>query len=149
MKHTAANAANATTAALFLALLSLSLFSACQTAQLEASGAYIAAEAATAGILQKHPDYLPTAKLLVSDWQKYQLGTLTASDETTLLQSIVAATKGNLTPVQAALLDGATQQIIANQNVTAPTPLQGGAAAIITDVMNGVARETQIFQVPQ
>jgi hypothetical protein len=87
-------------------------------------------------------------QLLVTDWNKFQGGTLTSADEAGLLQSIVAATKNKLTPVQAALLDGATQQILANTNTTAPTPLGGAAAAIITDVMNGVAREILIYTTP-
>lgn len=137
---------------LFAALLGAALaslfVSACSTPQLEASGAYIAAEVATTSILQKHPESLPALKLLVVDWGKYQGGTLTSADEATLLQTIVTATKGNLSPAQAALLDGATQQVLANVNTTAPTPLGGAAAAIITDVVNGAGRALAIYQPP-
>lgn len=130
---------------LFAAVLGLT---ACNTAQLGASAAYIGAEAATAQILQKNPSLLPVAQLLVADWTKFQGGKLSAQDEASLLQAIVAATKGKLNPSEAALLDGATQQVLANQNATAPTPLQGAAGAIITDVINGVAREIVVFQTP-
>lgn len=133
-----------------LALTALCAFvlSACALAQFEASTAYIAAEVATSQILAKNPGALPTAQLLVADWTKFQGGNLTSGDEATLLQTIVASTKGKLTPGQAALLDGATQQLIANHNTAAPTPIQGAAAAIITDVMNGVARGIVVYQTP-
>lgn len=120
----------------------------CNSAQVGASAAYIAAEASTATILQKNPSLLPVAQLLVADWAKFQGGKLSAQDEATLLQTIVAATKGKLNPGEAALLDGATQQVLANQNATAPTPLQGAAGAIITDVINGVAREIVVYTSP-
>jgi hypothetical protein len=109
---------------------------------------YIAAEASAAAILQHNPGLLPTMQLLVSDWAKFQGGTLTTADEATLLQSIVAATKQKLSPVEAATLDGACQQIIANTNTTAPTALGGAANAIISDVMNGVAREIVVYTTP-
>ena len=121
---------------------------ACQTAQIEASGLYIAAETATAAVLKKNPQVLPTLKLLTADWAKYQGGTLTSADEATLLQTIVTATKQQLTPTEAALLDGATQQILANQNTTAPTALGGAAASIITDLMNGISREIVVYTTP-
>lgn len=120
----------------------------CSTPQLEASGAFIAAEVATAQILQKHPEQLPTITLLVVDFNKYKGGTLTATDEAVLLQTIVTNTKQKLTPVQAALLDGATQQMLANTNATAPTAIGGAAMAILTDVMNGVARELVVYSTP-
>jgi hypothetical protein len=121
---------------------------ACQTAQLEASAAYIGAEVATAQILQKNPKLLPVAQTLVTDWNLYQGGKLTAADEAALLQQIVAAAKSQVTPTEAALLDGAVQQILANQNTTAPTPLAGAAGAIITDVINGVSREITVYTTP-
>ena len=121
---------------------------ACQTAQLEASGAYIAAEAATAAILAKNPSVLPVAQAIVADWAAFQGGKLTAADEAGLLQQIVSATKGSVTPTEAALLDGAVQQILANQNATAPTPLQGAAGAIIQTVVNGMARAITVYTTP-
>lgn len=133
---------------LVIALAAGLLLSACQTPQLEASATYIAAEVATTAIIQKNPKLIPVVTLLTQDWVKYQGGTLSASDETALLQQIVVGTKNQLTPVQAALLDGATQQIVANQNNTAPTPLQGAAAAIVSDVMNGAARAVAIYTPP-
>ena len=116
--------------------------------QAEASAVYIAAETATAAIIAKNPSVIPTVNLLVADWKAYQGGTLTQAQEATLLQSIVTATKGQLTPTEAAALDGATQQILANTNTTAPTPLGGAAAAIITTVMNGAARAVAIYTPP-
>ena len=110
-----------------------------------ASATFIGAEAATAALLQSKPAVLPTLKLLVADWAKFQLGQLTQADEATLLQSIASSTAASLTPVEAALLDGATQQILANTNASAPTPLDGSSAAIITDMMNGIARELAIY----
>jgi hypothetical protein len=121
---------------------------ACNTAQLESSGAYIAAEAATTAILQKNPSVLPVAKAIVADWAAFQGGKLTAADEASLLQQIVAATKGSVTPTEAALLDGAVQQVLANQNATAPTPLQGAAGAIIQTVVNGMARAITVYTTP-
>lgn len=132
---------------LIIAALALA-FTGCQLPQIEASATYIGAEAATAAILQKNPQALPAIKLLVADWGKYQGGTLTGTDEALLLQQIVAATKQSLTPVQAATLDGAVQQILANVNTTAPTPLGGAAAAVVTDLINGVAREVTIYVPP-
>lgn len=122
------------------------VFAACQ--QVTASGIYIGAETATAAILKKNPSVLPTLKLLTADWSKYQGATLTANDEAALLQSIVSATKQSVTPEEAALLDGAVQQILANQNATAPTALSGGAAAIISTVMNGISREIVVYTTP-
>jgi hypothetical protein len=124
------------------------VLSACQLAQVEASGAYIGAEAATAALIQKTPSVVTPLGLLVLDWQRYQGGTLTSAQEATLLQAIVAATGKSLSPTEAALLDGATQQILANVNTTAPTPIGGAAAAIVTDVINGVARELVINGTP-
>jgi len=135
-------------AAFVVALGVLSLTCACNGPQAAASGAYIAAEAATAQLITKNPALVPVAQALVVDWNKFQGGKLTAQDEAALLQQIVAATKGKLSPAQAAALDGAVQQILANQNATAPTPLQGAAGAIITTVMNGVARELVINGTP-
>ena len=135
---------------ILIALSGLAAFiaSGCQMNQAEASAAYIAAEAGSAAILQKNPTLLPVMQTLVADWTKFQLGTITSTDEVNLLNQIVSATKAKLTPVEAATLDGAVQQLLANQNNTAPTPLQGAAAAIVTDVMNGVARELVIYQAP-
>jgi len=116
----------------------------CNAPQAEASAAYIAAETGTAALISKNPKLIPTLQLLVADWPKYLSGTLTPADEVALLQSIVSATKGSLSPTQAALLDGATQQFLANQNTTAPTPIAGAAAAILTDVINGAARALAI-----
>lgn len=121
---------------------------ACQTAQIGASAAYIGAEVATTQILQKHPETLPVAKAIVADWAAFQGGKFSAVDEAGLLQQVVASTKGQVSPTQAALLDGAVQQILANQNATAPTPLQGAAGAIITDVVNGIARAIVIYTPP-
>lgn len=135
---------------LLCSMLAASLFAvtACTDAQLLASGTYIAAEVATTQLITKNPSLLPTAQLLVADWSKFQLGKLTATDEAGLLNNIVAATKSKLSPTQAALLDGAVQQLLANQNASAPTPLTGASAAIVTDVMNGVARAIVVYQTP-
>lgn len=134
---------------LILPILALSLpLVGCATAQLEASAVYVGAEVASAQLLTKHPAYLPIMVQLTSDWRKYQGGTLTATDEATLLQTIVTNTKGSLSPTQAALLDGATQQVLANVNTTAPTPMAGAAAAIISDLLNGVSREIVIYTTP-
>lgn len=130
---------------LFAALLGVT---ACQTAQLEASAAYIASEAATAAIVAKNPQSVPVFQALVHDWNAFQGGKLTAQDEANLLNQVVAATKGSVTPTEAALLDGALQQILANQNATAPTPLQGAAGAIIQTVVNGIARELVVNGTP-
>ena len=130
------------------ALAAVLLSTACSTNQAIASATFIAAEVTTTAILQKNPQLLPLAQTLVDDWQKFQLGKLTAQDEADLLKQITAATSKKMTPVQAALLDGAVQQILANQNVTAPTALSGAAAAVITDVMNGVARALVIYVAP-
>jgi hypothetical protein len=86
--------------------------------------------------------------LIVQDWAKFQSGTITSADEVSLLDNIVTLTGKKLTPVEAAALDGAMQQIKGNMNASAPTPLQGGAAAIVQDVINGVARELVIYQTP-
>ena len=129
-------------------VIAVALFAGCTTPQAEASGAYIAAEVATAQLLQTNPGALPALKLLTADWTKYQGGTLTSADEATLLQAIVTATKQKLTLSEAALLDGATQQIIANTNTTAPTPVGGAAFAIVSDVMNGISRELVIYTPP-
>lgn len=124
-------------------------FSGCTNVpQAEASAVYIAAEAATAAIIQKTPSVIPTVNLLAADWTAYQGGKLTQAQEATLLQSIVAATKGKLNPTEAAVLDGATQQILANTNSSAPTPLGGAAAAIITTVINGASRAVAIYTPP-
>lgn len=120
----------------------------CQSAQAGASAAYIAAEVGTTQILQKHQELIPVAASIVKDWSAFQGGHFSAADEAGLLQQIVASTKGQVTPTQAALLDGAVQQILANQNATAPTPLQGAAGAIITDVINGIARALVIYTPP-
>lgn len=116
----------------------------CSLPQAEASGAYIAAETGTAALIAKHPEMRAPLTLLVADWPKYLAGTLTPADEVAALQAIVAATKGSLSATQAALLDGATQQFLANQNASAPTPIGGAAAAIITDVVNGAGRALTI-----
>ena len=131
-----------------LLLLPALLISACQLPQAEASATYVGAEVAAATLLQKNPSLLPVMQLLTQDWVKYQGGTLTSTDEAKLLQQIVSATKATLTPTQAALLDGATQQLLANTNASAPTPLGGAAAAIITDLMSGVAREIVVYTTP-
>jgi hypothetical protein len=123
------------------AMLSLT---ACNFNQAGASATYIAAETATADLISKHPEYVPAVKALVADWTKFENGTITPADEVALLQTIVTATKAKVTPTEAALLDGAIQQILANQNSTAPTPLQGSAAAIITTVINGASRAVTI-----
>lgn len=121
--------------------LSIALgISGCNAPQAEASAAYIAAEAGTAALIAKNPSLTPAISLLVADWAKYLNGTLTPADEVAALQAIVGAAKGKLSPTQAALLDGATQQFLANQNTSAPTPIGGAAAAIITDVVNGAGR---------
>ena len=120
--------------------LALCFSTACSLPQAEASGAYVAAETGTAALVAKNPALRAPIALLVADWSKYLNGTLTPADEVAALQSIVAATKSGLSPTQAALLDGATQQFLANQNASAPTPIGGAAAAIITDVVNGAGR---------
>ena len=132
-------------AILFAAVLGLT---ACNTAQIGASAAYIGAEVATTQLLTKNPKLLPVAQAIVADWSKFQGGTLSSADEAGLLQQVVAATKGQVSPTQAALLDGAVQQILANQNATAPTPLQGAAGAIITDVVNGMQRAIVVYTTP-
>lgn len=132
----------------FLTLAAALALTGCNSSQIGASAAYIGAEVATTQILTKNPGLLSTSQLLVSDWAAFQGGKLTAANEAQLLQQIVTATKGQVTPTEAALLDGAVQQILANQNATAPTPLQGAAGAIITDVVNGVARANTIFVAP-
>lgn len=124
------------------------VLSGCNTSQVQASAAYIGAEVATTQILTKNPNLLPLSQTLVSDWTAFQGGKLTSAQEAALLQQIVTATKGQVNPTEAALLDGAVQQILANQNATAPTPLQGAAGAIITDVINGVARANVVFATP-
>lgn len=125
---------------LALLLLSFAVLSACNAPQAEASAAYIAAEAATAALISKTPALLPVVNSLTADWNAYQGGHLSAAQEATLLQQIVTATGNKLNPTEAALLDGAVQQILANQNTTAPTPLTGAAGAIVTTVINGAAR---------
>lgn len=130
------------------AALGLAFLPACTLPQAEASGAYIAAETGTASLIAKNPKLTPVIALLVADWPKYLAGTITPADEVAALQAIVAATKGSLSPTQAALLDGATQQFLANQNATAPTPIGGAAAAIITDVVNGAGRALTISAPP-
>ena len=132
----------------FLAVAAGLVLSACNTAQVEASAAYVGAEVATTAIISKNPSLIPVAQAIVTDWTAFQGGKLTGAQEAGLLQQIVTATKGSVTPTEAALLDGAVQQILANQNATAPTPLQGAAGAIITDVVNGVARANTIFVAP-
>ena len=131
-----------------LAVIALLGLTACNTTQVGASAAFIGAEVATTQILAKNPKLLPVAQAIVTDWASFKGGKLTAADEAVLLQQIVAATKGQVTPTEAALLDGAVQQILANQNATAPTPLQGAAGAIVTDVVNGVARAIAIYTPP-
>jgi len=121
---------------------------ACSLNQAEASAVYIAAETGTAALINKNPALIPTVNLLVADWAKFENGTIVPSDEVTLLQSIVTVTKAKLNPTEAAALDGAVQQILANQNATAPTPLQGAAGAIITTLVNGAARAVAIYQAP-
>jgi hypothetical protein len=116
--------------------------------QLEASATYVAAEAVTAELISKEPQTLPTLQLIVADWAKFQGGKLSATDEATLLNSIVQATGKHLNPFTAAVLDGAVQQVLANQNATAPSPLTGAAAAAITDVVNGIARAVVVATAP-
>jgi hypothetical protein len=124
------------------------VLSACTLNKAEASAVYIAAETGTAALINKNPQVIPVINLLVADWAKLQNGTIVPSDEVTLLQSIVTVTKAKLNPTEAAALDGAVQQVLANQNATAPTPLQGAAGAIITTVINGAARAVAIYQAP-
>ena len=116
--------------------------------QLEASSTYIAAEAAAAEILAKSPTVLPLMQLIVADWAKFQGGKLTSADEASLLKAVVVATKQKISPVAAAILDGATQQVLANQNLTAPTAISGAAAAILSDVVNGIARAVTVYTAP-
>jgi hypothetical protein len=122
--------------------------SACALNQAEASATYIAAEASTAALLQSNPNLLPTVELLTADWTKFEAGKLLPTDEATLLNTIVAATKSKINPTEAAVLDGAVQQLLANQNATAPTPLTGAAGAIVTDVINGVGRAVVVYTTP-
>ena len=134
---------------LSLLAVAVAMFSSsCTLPQAEASAAYIAAETGTAALIAKNPKLVPPLQLLVADWPKYLAGTLTPADEVAALQAIVAATRGSLSATQAALLDGATQQFLANQNTTAPTPIGGAAAAIITDVVNGAGRALTISTPP-
>lgn len=116
--------------------------------QAVASATFITAEATTAALLKSNPQYLPTLQLLTQDWTKLQNGTLLPVDQVTLLKSITASTAGKLDPVKAALLDGAVTQLLANQNNSAPSPLTGGAAFAVTDMMNGVARALLIYTAP-
>ena len=78
---------------------------ACNTAQIQASAAYIGAEVATTQLITKNPALIPVAQAIVNDWAKFQGGKLTAADEAGLLQQVVAATKGQVTPTEAALLE--------------------------------------------
>jgi len=121
---------------------------ACNTAQVESSAAFVGAEVATTQIISKNPALIPVAQAIVTDWTAFQGGKLTSVQEAGLLQQVVAATKGQVTPTEAALLDGAVQQILANQNATAPTPLQGAAGAIIQTVVNGIQRAIVVAQTP-
>lgn len=131
---------------LFAALgLALATITGCVMSQAQASAVFIASEAVTAGIIQKTPAIVPTLQLIVDDWAKFQGGKLSAVDEAALLNQVVIATGKQLTPMQAAVLDGAVQQIIANQNNTAPTPLSGAAGAAISDVVGGIARELVVY----
>ena len=130
-----------------IAIISAGL-TACNTAQMQASAAYIGAEVATTAIISKNPSLIPVAQAIVTDWTAFQGGKLTGAQEAGLLQQIVTATKGSVTPTEAALLDGAVQQILANQNATAPTPLQGAAGAIIQTVVNGIERAIVVSQTP-
>lgn len=120
----------------------------CSTPQATASATYIAAEVATTALIQKNPSLIPSVHLLAADWKKYQGGTITSADEVALLQNIVTATKAKITPVEAALLDGAVKQVLANQNATAPVPLAGAAADIVTTVLNGAEEAATIYVVP-
>ena len=74
----------------------------CSLPQAESSAVYIASETATAAILAKNPGVIPVAKTLVADWSLYQAGTLTPAAEASLLQQVVASTKGAVTPTEAA-----------------------------------------------
>ena len=121
---------------------------ACNTAQVESSAVFVGAEVATTQIISKNPALIPVAQAIVTDWTAFQGGKLTSVQEAGLLQQVVAATKGQVTPTEAALLDGAVQQILANQNATAPTPLQGAAGAIIQTVVNGIQRAIVVAQTP-
>ena len=132
----------------FLAVAAGLVLSACNTAQVEASAAYVGAEVATTAIISKNPSLIPVAQAIVTDWTAFQGGKLTGAQEAGLLQQIVTATKGSVTPTEAALLDGAVQQILANQNATAPTPLQGAVGAIIQTVVNGISRAIVVAQTP-
>jgi len=87
---------------------------ACNTAQVESSAAFVGAEVATTQIISKNPALIPVAQAIVTDWTAFQGGKLTSVQEAGLLQQVVAATKGQVTPTEAALLDGAVQQILAN-----------------------------------
>ena len=117
-------------------------------AQDEASATYIAAEAGTTALLSKGVITVANVNLITADWAKFQAGTITSADEVALLQTVVDATKSKLKPTEAAVLDGAAQQIVANQNTTAPTPLQGAAGAIMQTVLNGAARAALIYTPP-
>jgi hypothetical protein len=116
--------------------------------QLDSSAIYIASEAATAAILAKNPSALSTAKAIVNDWSAFQGGKLSSTDEASLLQTVVASSKQSVNPVLAAVLDGATQQVLGNQNASAPTPLTAAAAALISDVVNGIARAVTVYTAP-
>ena len=114
-------------------------------AQIEASGLYIAAETATAAVLKKNPQVLPTLKLLTADWAKYQGGTLTA-DEATLLQTIVTATKQQLTPKEAALLRRHSTDFGESEHHGSDRSWRRGC--IIITVMNGISREIVVYTTP-
>lgn len=131
-----------------VAVLLSCLTTGCNAPQAEASAAYIGAEVATTALISKNPSLAPVASAIVTDWNAFQGGKLTGAQEAGLLQQIVTATKGQVTPTEAALLDGAVQQILANQNATAPTPLQGAAGAIIQTVVNGISRAVILAQAP-
>ena len=127
------------TLAKILAVVVIANFGAGNTcSQLQADGTYLAADAATAAVINKNPKVTPTLQLVVTDWNKFQTGKLQSADEATLLQNIVVATAGKLTPVEASTLNAAMSIVIANQSNPAPSPLTGGAATAIQDVINGI-----------
>lgn len=133
-----------------LALIAVAFgLTACQLNQIEANAIFAGAEIASTQVLAKNPTTAPLLQSLVVDWNKFQGGKLSNTDEVALLNQIVVATHKTLTPTEAAALNAATQIIVTNtQNQVAPTVLNAGAAAIVTDLMNGIARALVINGTP-
>jgi hypothetical protein len=127
---------------LILAALCAFAFSACQNAQLVASGTYVASEVAAASLIQKSPSSVPVLQLLVTDLPLLAQGKLSNTAISGAMGQLLQAMRangGNNNLTQAALIDGVLSQLAATQNPLAPSPLSGANAAIIADVTNGIA----------